>query len=64
MSATRAIYSLGPRNRFGENVPVHPVVIAELELGDIEWRVLFADLWDVPTQPRLIRDQKPSMVLV
>ncbi len=33
-------------NRRSENILVHPVVIAELELGDIERHVFFADLME------------------
>ena len=49
-------------DRRSENVHVIPIIVAELELGDIERKVLFADLWKVLTVPRLMRDQRPSMV--
>ena len=39
------------------------VVIAELELRDVQRQVFALTLWNVPTTPRLKIDQKPSIVL-
>ncbi len=45
-------------DRRPENVRVRPVIIAELELGDIERRVLFADLVEGSDHAAL--DQRPE----
>jgi hypothetical protein len=45
-----------------EDIGVGAVVIAKLKLRNIERHVFAADLWNVPTTPRLKIDQKPSIV--
>ena len=51
-------------NRRAENVSVLAVIIAELELGDIERHVLAADLVERTDDAALENLQKPSVVLV
>ncbi len=47
-----------------EDVLVHPIVVAELELGNIKLHVFGADLVEAADDPALKIDQKPSIVLV
>ena len=49
-------------NRRSENVRVLAIIIAELELGNVQRHIFAADFVEVPTTPRLKIDQKPSIV--
>jgi hypothetical protein len=54
---------LASPNRRSKNIGVLPIVIAELELSDIQRHIFLPlTLWKEPAMPRLIMDQKPSMV--
>ena len=45
-----------------ENVMVAPIVIAKFEFGNIERQIFAVDLVISSDTPRLMSDQKPSMV--
>jgi hypothetical protein len=49
---------LAARDSRSENVCVLQVIVAELELGNMEVQVLFADLVEGPDQPRF--DEGPE----
>jgi hypothetical protein len=51
-------------DRRSENVVVEAIIVPELELRNVEMQVFFFDLVEVPTIPRLMIDQKPSIVFV
>ena len=56
MQETRALAS---HNRCSENVRIVTIIISELELGNIEGQVLFADLMKGPDAPSLDEGPKP-----
>lgn len=47
-----------------ENMRIPAVVVPELKFVNIELEIFLTDFWNVPTMPRLIMDQNPSMVFV
>jgi hypothetical protein len=53
-------YGLASAYRRSEDVAVFAIVVAELELGDVQWQVLFADLMEAAHNAAL--NQGPEAV--
>ena len=57
-------FYLTAADRRAEDIRIVAVIVAELKLRNVERQIFAADLWKLPTMPRLRCDQKPSIVLV
>jgi hypothetical protein len=51
-------------NRRSEKVIVEAIIVPELELRNVKMQLFLADAVECAKDPRLISDQKPSIVLV
>jgi hypothetical protein len=50
-------------NRCAEDIRAEAIIVAELKLHNVKWHTLLLILWNAPITPRLMIDQKPSIVL-